>query len=285
MKQDPPASSATAGNAATGWHDQHGLSAEEQVELLTQTCEVMNVRMAEFEELQLELLQTLDGLETKLASLEVQGVEQAWLHAISARFSKMVRRRVWPRPKPVDATGSSRAGVRCLDTTASLVKFGRRWQTVLADRLRQANRSPQASGSASGLWRLQSARRVILVLSLLACSVPLLALLGQQNLRPVLQSEKAAPVLPAAPVASPPKPVAEPVIRLRVAAPSWLEVEAASGKVLFYDMARRGTIVLPLLSSVRIRAGRPDLIRVQLAGKDRPLGGINATGWHQFSRP
>jgi len=281
MKQDSPASSVTASCVAAGLHDQHGLSAEERVELLTQTCEVMNVRMAEFEEFQLELLQALDDLEAKLASLEVQPVERARRDAICARFSEMVRQHVRPRPQAERASGSSQVGVRCPDATASLTQFGGRWQTTLADGLRLGIRSTQSSGSAPGIGRVQSARWAILVLSLLACSVPILAFLGQQNLRPVQLSEKAAAVVPVAPA----PPAAKPLIRLRVAEASWLEVESASGKVLYYGMARRGTIVLPMLSSVRIRAGRPDVIRVQLAGKDRPLGGINDTGWHQFSRP
>lgn len=71
-------------------------------------------------------------------------------------------------------------------------------------------------------------------------------------------------------------------LRIKASQPVWVEVEAMDGRSLLYSLFR-GERSFPLGQGLRIRSGRPDLIRVQRNGaKARTLGGVNDLGWHTF---
>jgi cytoskeleton protein RodZ len=93
-------------------------------------------------------------------------------------------------------------------------------------------------------------------------------------------SPKAVPG-PNQPTAAGPAPPSELV--LRSAEPSWLEVRAAGGELLF-----RGTLEgekrFPLSGELQVLAGRPDLVTATSgAAEPRPLGPIEAVTWYRFS--
>lgn len=64
--------------------------------------------------------------------------------------------------------------------------------------------------------------------------------------------------------------------------PTWLEVQTSSGRTLHYGLAKPGTYSFAANPSLRIRAGRPDLVMITFAGSTAPLGSIDATGWHLY---
>lgn len=76
-----------------------------------------------------------------------------------------------------------------------------------------------------------------------------------------------------------------PELVLRSQEPSWLEVKADAGKVLF-----RGTFSgerrFPLGGGLQVLAGRPDLVQAQLGtAPSRALGSIDQVRWQRFSAP
>jgi cytoskeleton protein RodZ len=98
---------------------------------------------------------------------------------------------------------------------------------------------------------------------------------------PTSTSPPASPSDPAARAAGAPQPPSELV--LRSAEPSWLEVRAAGGELLF-----RGTLEgeqrFPLGGELQVLAGRPDLVTASTAASPgRPLGPIEAVTWYRFS--
>ena len=87
------------------------------------------------------------------------------------------------------------------------------------------------------------------------------------------------------PTAAQPAAVAtsSPELVLRSQEPSWLEVKAEAGKVLF-----RGTFSgerrFPLGGGLQVLAGRPDLVQAQLGtAPSRALGPIDQVRWQRFS--
>lgn len=93
-------------------------------------------------------------------------------------------------------------------------------------------------------------------------------------------SPKAAPG-PNQPTAA--SPASQSELVLRSAEPSWLEVRAAGGELLF-----RGTLEgeqrFPLRGELQVLAGRPDLVMATSgAAEPRPLGPIEAVTWYRFS--
>ena len=91
----------------------------------------------------------------------------------------------------------------------------------------------------------------------------------------------------AVPTAAQPAAVAasSPDLVLRSQEPSWLEVKAEAGKVLF-----RGTFSgerrFPLGDGLQVLAGRPDLVQAQLGtAASRVLGPIDQVRWQRFSAP
>ncbi len=91
----------------------------------------------------------------------------------------------------------------------------------------------------------------------------------------------------AVPTAAQPAAVAasSPELVLRSQEPSWLEVKAEAGKVLF-----RGTFSgerrFPLGGGLQVLAGRPDLVQAQLGtAASRALGPIDQVRWQRFSAP
>ena len=75
----------------------------------------------------------------------------------------------------------------------------------------------------------------------------------------------------------------QPELVLRSQEPSWLEVKAEAGKVLF-----RGTFSgerrFPLGGGLQVLAGRPDLVQAQLGtAPSRALGPIDQVRWQRFS--
>ena len=97
-----------------------------------------------------------------------------------------------------------------------------------------------------------------------------------------------SPVSPAdagdAPATGGPAVQAPQELVLRSAEPSWLEVRAAGGELLF-----RGTLDgeqrFPLGTELRVLAGRPDLVMASTGmAPARRLGPIEAVTWYRFSR-
>jgi cytoskeleton protein RodZ len=111
-------------------------------------------------------------------------------------------------------------------------------------------------------------------------------LLRQQWLQQRAQPGPAGSRIPI-PTAAQPAAVAtsSPELVLRSQEPSWLEVKAEAGKVLF-----RGTLNgerrFPLGGGLQVLAGRPDLVQVQLGNAaSRVLGPIDQVRWQRFSAP
>ena len=68
-------------------------------------------------------------------------------------------------------------------------------------------------------------------------------------------------------------------LRLQALGPSWVEVRGLDGETL-YAAILEGQVLLPLGRGVKVLAGRPDLVRVSVAG-ERPkvLGRIDQIAW------
>jgi len=68
-------------------------------------------------------------------------------------------------------------------------------------------------------------------------------------------------------------------LRLQALGPSWVEVRGLNGDIL-YGAILQGQVLLPLGRGVKVLAGRPDLVRVSVAG-ERPkvLGRIDQIAW------
>jgi len=93
-------------------------------------------------------------------------------------------------------------------------------------------------------------------------------------------SPKAAPD-PSQPAAASPAAPAELV--LRSAEPSWLEVRAAGGELLFQGTLE-GEQRFPLTGDLEVLAGRPDLVTAASGtAQAQPLGPIEAVTWYRFS--
>ena len=111
-------------------------------------------------------------------------------------------------------------------------------------------------------------------------------LLRQQWLQQQAQPGPARSPIPV-PTAAQPAAVAtsSPELVLRSQEPSWLEVKAEAGKVLF-----RGTFSgerrFPLGGGLQVLAGRPDLVQAQLGtAASRALGPIDQVRWQRFNAP
>ena len=111
-------------------------------------------------------------------------------------------------------------------------------------------------------------------------------LLRQQWLQQRAQPGPAGSPIPV-PTAAQPAAVAasSPELVLRSQEPSWLEVKAEAGKVLF-----RGTFSgerrFPLGGGLQVLAGRPDLVQAQLGtAASRVLGPIDQVRWQRFNAP
>ncbi|MCP9910588.1 helix-turn-helix domain-containing protein [Cyanobium sp. BA20m-p-22] len=111
-------------------------------------------------------------------------------------------------------------------------------------------------------------------------------LLRQQWLQQRAQPGPAGSPIPV-PTTAQPAAVAtsSPELVLRSQEPSWLEVKAEAGKVLF-----RGTFSgerrFPLGGELQVLAGRPDLVQAQLGtAASRVLGPIDQVRWQRFNAP
>jgi cytoskeletal protein RodZ len=92
-----------------------------------------------------------------------------------------------------------------------------------------------------------------------------------------------AGIPPSAAAAKPPAPVGPALLVLRSQEPSWLEVRDSQGATLF-EGTLQGDKSFPLGQGLRVMAGRPDLVRAELAGQEpRVLGPINQVIWRSFS--
>ena len=68
-------------------------------------------------------------------------------------------------------------------------------------------------------------------------------------------------------------------LRLQSSGPSWVEVRSLEGQTL-YGAILQGQVLLPLGRGVKVLAGRPDLVRVSVAGqRPKVLGRIDRIGW------
>ena len=92
-----------------------------------------------------------------------------------------------------------------------------------------------------------------------------------------------AGIPPSAAAAKAPAPVGPALLVLRSQEPSWLEVRDSQGATLF-EGTLQGDKSFPLGQGLRVMAGRPDLVRAEVAGQEpRPLGPINQVIWRSFS--
>jgi hypothetical protein len=70
---------------------------------------------------------------------------------------------------------------------------------------------------------------------------------------------------------------------LRSKEPSWLEVRNSQGATLFRDTLK-GEKRFPLGQGLQVMAGRPDLVRAEVAGQEpRVLGPIDQVIWRSFA--
>jgi cytoskeleton protein RodZ len=68
-------------------------------------------------------------------------------------------------------------------------------------------------------------------------------------------------------------------LRLQASGPSWVEVRSLEGESL-YGAILQGQVLLPLGRGVKVLAGRPDLVRVSVAGqRPKVLGRIDQIAW------
>lgn len=68
-------------------------------------------------------------------------------------------------------------------------------------------------------------------------------------------------------------------MRLQSSGPSWVEVRSLEGQTL-YGAILQGQVLLPLGRGVKVLAGRPDLVRVSVAGqRPKVLGRIDQIAW------
>lgn len=127
-----------------------------------------------------------------------------------------------------------------------------------------------AGVAAAGVWAWPSIQRL---------PHPSLSSLAGWSIRP-----KAAP--PAAPAPKPRVPASATVpagqLLVMASQPSWLEVQTSQRQLLFKG-SFKGERRFPLAQGLTVLAGRPDLVRVQVAGGPaRPLGRIDQIRWVHF---
>jgi hypothetical protein len=68
-------------------------------------------------------------------------------------------------------------------------------------------------------------------------------------------------------------------LRLQASGPSWVEVRSLEGETL-YAAILKGQVLLPLGRGVKVLAGRPDLVRLSVAGElPKVLGRIDQIAW------
>ena len=68
-------------------------------------------------------------------------------------------------------------------------------------------------------------------------------------------------------------------LRLQSSGPSWVEVRSLEGETL-YGAILQGQVLVPLGRGVKVLAGRPDLVRVSVAGgRPKVLGRIDQIAW------
>ena len=102
---------------------------------------------------------------------------------------------------------------------------------------------------------------------------------GANQLKPLprLPFPQAGPSRQAEPLPGAGVPVGQ--LRLQSSGPSWVEVRNLEG-VTLYGAILQGQVLVPLGRGVKVLAGRPDLVRVSVAG-ERPkvLGRIDQIAW------
>jgi hypothetical protein len=102
---------------------------------------------------------------------------------------------------------------------------------------------------------------------------------GANQLRPLpqLSVPQASPSKQASPLPVAAVPGGQ--LRLQSSGPSWVEVRSLEGQTL-YAAILQGQVRLPLGRGVRVLAGRPDLVRVSVAGQPpKVLGRIDQIAW------
>jgi hypothetical protein len=71
-------------------------------------------------------------------------------------------------------------------------------------------------------------------------------------------------------------------LRLESREPSWLEVEASDGTSLYFGLLQ-GEQSFPVGKGLRIRAGRPDLIKIHWpGGSQQVLGSVDDLDWREI---
>jgi hypothetical protein len=102
---------------------------------------------------------------------------------------------------------------------------------------------------------------------------------GASQLRPLprLTQPLADPAERASPLPGAGVPVGQ--LRLQSSGPSWVEVRNLEGETL-YGAILQGQVLVPLGRGVKVLAGRPDLVRVSVAGgRPKVLGRIDQIAW------
>ena len=134
------------------------------------------------------------------------------------------------------------------------------------------SRSAQQSGPPAE-WLLPGARAVLLV------GVGAGLVWGANQLKPLprLPFPQAGSSSQAAPSPGAGGRLGE--LRLQASGPSWVEVRSLEGESL-YGAILQGQVLLPLGRGVKVLAGRPDLVRVSVAGqRPKVLGRIDQIAW------
>ena len=149
-------------------------------------------------------------------------------------------------------------------------------QAVDRDRLSVTVSRSAQQPSPRGQWPVTVGRAALLV------GVGAGLVWDVNQLRPLSQwfPPQAGPSRQAEPLPGAGVPVGQ--LRLQSSGPSWVEVRGLNGDNL-YGAILQGQVLLPLGRGVKVLAGRPDLVRVSVAG-ERPkvLGRINRIEWVLF---
>lgn len=274
---------------------------EARLQSLVEAAQVMEVRLAEFEQVQFELLQSVHALQSQLGALvRRQKLSESQIEVTRTRLNKLSPKASPRAPLPQSAPAQTESPPSPSQPAALLqqergrspfhpavhLRAGLTW--VRDRRPWPALRRPFAA--LAGLGCIGIAGLVIHNSNLPVLS---LASVTSRAVRlPAWRMPWAPPDANAAVPApsrttqrssnSPAPSSPSAMIRLTAVDSTWLEVEDAQGKVLHYGNMQPGQLTFPLTASLRIRAGRPDLIQVQHGGQTGPLGGVDDTDWRVY---
>lgn len=261
----------------------------DRLKALAASNEVLEVRLAELEQIQIELLQAVDGLQGQLADLSRrQRLDQSQVAVIRSRLD-ILRPSLPPRPalpEPSATPAEPDQPEATLHRPSAPLPASRadhpRPQRLRSGLLWLSHHRPRPVALMPSV-----SRRAIVALTGCTSVIGLALLINNSRvsawwLTGRLPAASPVPVASASPRSAASAKAGAATLRLRASDTTWLEVEDAAGRVLHYGTMDAGERAFPVSPSLRIRAGRPDLIRVQYGSLNQQLGGVNDTDWRIF---